>query len=143
MIEKTIYIADDNSRFADKNDCIHYEHLCAEVEAAMSLLKPRPNEGCAFENGSGYLQQHIQTCELVRKRILNICALEMPYWARIIQECANGLRHISHASRIICDCDNQCFTSALNRLQCIDFTNGKEFGQPYYVSHQDEVTNEI
>ena len=143
MIEKTIYIADDNSRFADKNDCIHYEHLCAEVEAAMSLLKPRPNEGCAFENGSGYLQQHIQTCKLVRKRILNICALEMPYWARIIQECANGLRHISHASRIICDYDNQCFTSALNRLQCIDFTNGKEFGQPYYVSHQDEVTNEI
>lgn len=143
MIEKTIYIADDNSRFADKNDCIHYEHLCAEVEAAMSLLKLRPNEGCAFENGSGYLQQHIQTCELVRKRILNICALEMPYWARIIQECANGLRHISHASRIICDYDNQCFTSALNRLQCIDFTNGKEFGQPYYVSHQDEVTNEI
>ena len=64
-------------------------------------------------------------------------------YKRQIQECANGLRHISHASRIICDYDNQCFTSALNRLQCIDFTNGKEFGQPYYVSHQDEVTNEI
>jgi hypothetical protein len=143
MIEKTIYIADDNSRFDDKNDCIHYEHICAEVDAAMSLLKPRPNEGCDFENGSGYLQQHIQTCELVRKQILNICALEFPYWERIIKECGYGLRHISHASRIIYDYDYRCLVSALNRLECIDFTNGKEFGQPYFVSHQDEVINEI
>lgn len=142
MKQFSIYVADDNSKFEDKNQCMRYELLCDEVNRVMAVLKPRPNDDLAFKNGSGYLQQSIGICESVRKQFFTICAREIPYWEKIMRECAEGRRHISHAGWIISDCSFKCLRDAYDRMSCIDLTNGKEFGQSYFVTHQDEVIDE-
>ena len=135
---KTIvkYVAIDGKEFTGQLDCEDYEQLIETVNAIMAKL-PYVSEDTVFHNGSGYLLHPMSTVKEVRNEILEICKKYIDHhW---IQQTIDDYNvDPSWVARILSDYNISPLSKAWYRFKCID-KDGKEWGQPYYVTHQNEA----
>lgn len=143
VIVETIYVADDGSRWPDSEKALARDVLYADISAIMSRLPACPTS-CAFKNGGGYIQHDPVTVDAVRKDLFDYCA------SRGLFEGWHGLwnSEVSPRWNIGPDWFARWFdaggpiSDAYGRLWCFNFTSYREYGQPYYASHESECPNE-
>lgn len=135
---KTIikYVAIDHKEFTSQLECENYEKLIERVNLIMAKL-PMAVKEIDFSNGSGYLLHPISTIKEVRNEILELCKKYIDHnW---IQQTIDDYNvDPSCVARILSDYNINPLSKAWYRFQCID-KDGKEWCQPYYVTHQDEA----
>lgn len=138
---KTITVYEvEGKRFDREEDAQAYEHLYQRVRKVMSLLKPRTQE---VEDCLVYLEHGKEELNTALKLLMGICGEVIPSWKEWFDQVAKGERHISHAGRIISECDYPIIRNEFFRFMCIDFETGYEFQQPYFASHPEEAFKEI
>jgi hypothetical protein len=136
---KTIlkYVAYDGREFIDQTACQEYEDNCRAADLAVSRLPPRPKgDGCAFENGHGYIQHDRETFLKVRRLLLEQAKKESPH-AWIDQAIADETVHPSWAHRWISECCCGQLGKAWYRILCTD-SQFREWGQPFYAANPDK-----
>ena len=74
---------------------------------------------------------------------MDIVSEAIPSYSKMAQECSEGIRHKSHIDRIISDYNIKCLNNLMFRFNCISFEDGKEFQQPYFITHQEEATIQV
>jgi hypothetical protein len=139
MKEITIYQCTDGIRFDKKDEALHYDELYRKVESIMSRLNPRIGDMSHM-----YVQQDVNMINSVKRDFLILCSEEMPYYRKLFLECAEGIRHISHAQYIVESsqyCDT-CLHKAFFRFNCMS-ESGKEYQQPYFSVHEEEFRKEV
>ena len=123
-----------------EEDAQAYEHLCQRVRKVMSILKPRTQE---VEDCLAYLEHDKEELNTALSLLMGICGEVIPSWKEWFDQVAKGERHISHAGRIISECDYPIIRNEFFRFMCIDFETGYEFQQPYFAVHTEEAFKEI
>ena len=134
----TRYEANDGSTWDTPELAEKQDQLIADVESALSHLKPRPDTcdfangyGCAFANGYGFVQHIKGARELALSNMREVVArhLNDDYYLK----CHSGflLRVMSESGKVL--------NNAYYRIECICPDTDREFGQPYFVTHQHEV----
>jgi hypothetical protein len=126
--EVTRYQSEDGKEFVDKNECEKYDMLLSNCKRINDILKPKP-EGCDFFNSGESIQQNIEDVKDFKRHIVQACSSYIDH--QYVRDVANGERHISHLSRLVCDKQISPINRLFYRLECID-KNGKEYGQPYF-----------
>lgn len=138
---KTITVYEvEGKRFDREEDAQAYEHLCQRVSKVMSVLKPRTQE---VEDGLAFLEHDKDSLNTSFSLLMGICGDVIPSWKEWFDQVAKGERHISHAGRIISECDYPVIRDAFFRFMCTDFGTGYEFQQPYYATNIDEAFKDI
>lgn len=140
MVEITIYEAVDGTRFNSKGDCEHYESVIDKANNIMSRL--RPND----EISSNVAIRHdFNVVTEVKKDFFLLCAEVIPSYNQWFSEVANGIRHISHAGRVLSDYshDFPVLWKLYFRLECINDFSGVEYEQPYFANHECEFKGVI
>ena len=138
---KTITVYEvEGKRFDREEDARVYEHLCQRVSKVMSVLKPRTKE---VEDGLAYIEHDKEAVKIAFAQFMGICADVIPSWEKWFVQVAKGERHISHAGRIISECDYHVIRNAFFRFMCTDFVTGYEFQQPYFAAHTEKAFKEI
>lgn len=135
---RTITVYETNGkRFDDKNEAIAYEKLCKKINSIMAQLLPRTKE---IEEGRDYNKHNLDTLKGCFKDFCLECAKVLPKWSDWFMQTISGERHMSHIGRLLSDNYRHypILYDAYFRFTCIDFENGFEFQQPYWVNHQDE-----
>lgn len=131
-----VYQTDDGCRFDKFEAAIKYEKLCKKCDEINNQFI---NIGRDL-NYNEYIQQDIHKVNDLFKEFMNIVSEAIPSCSKMAQECSEGIRHKSHIYRIISDYNIKCLNTLMCRFECISFENGKEFQQPYFVTHQEEAT---
>lgn len=139
MKEITIYQTEDGSRFDKKEEAVKYEEIYNKCNYINSLI-PKINRELEYDE---YIQQDIKVVKQAFNDFMDVVAIAIPNYADWAEQTKIGVRHISHIGRVISDYNIKCLYSLYFRFCCISFDNGKEFQQPYFVLHQNEVTKEI
>ena len=143
-----VYQTDDGCRFDKFEAAIKYEKLCKKCDEINNKFinigrdlnyNEYINIGRDL-NYNEYIQQDIHKVNDLFKEFMNIVSEAIPSCSKIAQECSKGIRHKSHIYRIISDYNIKCLNTLMFRFECISFENGKEFQQPYFVTHQEEAT---
>ena len=113
MKKLTVYESTDEMRWDTEAECLERDRLMEEISGIMSKLKPKPEDPvCHFANGDGYIQQDLETVQIVRAEIHDL-AVKLGK--------RDGPLHYS-----------------LGRLRATD-SQGREWGQPYYARHPEEA----
>lgn len=131
-----VYQTDDGCRFDKFEAAIKYEKLCKKCDEINNKFI---NIGRDL-NYNEYIQQDIHKVNDLFKEFMNIVSEAIPSCSKMAKECSEGIRHKSHIYRIISDYNIKCLNILMCRFECISFENGKEFQQPYFVTHQEEAT---
>lgn len=131
-----VYQTDDGCRFDKFEAAIKYEKLCKKCDEINNKFI---NIGRDLKYNE-YIQQDIHKVNDLFKEFMNIVSEAIPSYSQMAQECSEGIRHKSHIYRIISDYNIKCLNTLMCRFECISFENGKEFQQPYFVTHQEEAT---
>jgi hypothetical protein len=132
----TIYIADDGSKFAKPIDCLTYELMGKEIEIIMRPLGAR-NDSCEFANGGGYYQH--ESPHLVKIELAKYLLKKQPDLKAAEQIVAGENIDMSWLeSKEFKDHMGNYMNKAIFRLSCINYTSGREYGQPYFASHESE-----
>lgn len=131
-----VYQTDDGCRFDKFEAAIKYEKLCKKCDEINNKFI---NIGRDL-NYNEYIQQDIHKVNDLFKEFINIVSEAIPSCSKMAQECSERIRHKSHIYRIISDYNIKCLNILMCRFECISFENGKEFQQPYFVTHQEEAT---
>lgn len=139
MKEITIYQTKDGCRFDKKEEAANYETLCNKCNKIDSMLT---NIGRGLEYNE-YIQQKTRVVKQAFSDFLDIVAEAIPEYAIWSEQTKNGERHISHIGRVISNYNIRCLEKLYFRFSCISFDNGREFQQPYFVTHQNEATKEV
>jgi hypothetical protein len=139
MRTTTVYEV-EGKRFDREEDAQAYEHLCQRVSRVMSVLKPRTKE---VEEGLCYIEHDKKALNTAFSLLMGICGDVIPDWKEWFDQVAKGERHISHAGRIISECDYPVIRNAFFRFMCTDFVTGYEFQQPYFAAHTEEAFKNI
>lgn len=134
-----VYQTDDGCRFDKFEAAIKYEKLCNKCEEINNKFI---NIGHDLEYNE-YIQQDIHKVNDLFKEFMNIVSEAIPSHSKMAQECSEGIRHKSHIYRIISDYNIKCLNILMCRFERISFENGKEFQQPYFVTHQEEATIQV
>ncbi len=136
----------DGSLFEDKNKAEEYERKWQiteteriKIEKIMKKLHKAPDT-CDFANGSGFIQQKTENVLEVRKELLIITEKKLDWWFKEQKQKHNTDFNTVHPSWILRMLDGSCppLERAWSRILCID-TEGKEWGQQYYATHQNEA----
>lgn len=138
MKTQQIYIADDGTRFDDKDKCLKYESQCQRIDAVMNELRPKPeDQDCNFENGGGYLQQSESAVMFAYYALLEVAreVVGSDIVARTIE--AGGFLPWSIIGRYIDDSGHRSLYAAWHRLMNLD-DQWREWGQGYYATHPSE-----
>ena len=135
MKEITIYECEDGTRFDSKTKALEYEKLCSDVGTIMCNLEPRTDD---CEDGKCFIQQNVDSVRESLKKFLLLCSEKLPLDKKTFTECANGTRHISHASYLLSDYGIDIFKNTMFRFSCTNMESGREYQQPYYAKHEDE-----
>lgn len=135
MKKITVYQCEDGTRFDKENEALGYESYAARAKAIESQLVSIGRE----LNGNEYIQQDPAVVKKAKYDFLTLVAQRLPKWKDWAIGCRDGIRHISHIQRIICDYNIKWMQNLDFRLSCID-ESGREFQQPYYVNHPEEAT---
>ena len=139
MKEVIIYQTEDGCRFNDKESAMKYEELCDKCKSIESTLV---NIGRELQYNE-YIQQDITTVKNAIYCFMNVVADAIPEYAAWAIQVKNGGRHISHIGRVLSDYNIRCLNNLYFRFKCISLENGKEFQQPYFVTHQEEANIEV
>lgn len=135
----TRFLADDGSEFGSEESCRSYESVCADIRAIMARLPAIPDlPSCEFANGAGYIQHDPMTAREAQNDLLRIARQIMPH--KWFDETLANNAHPSWAGRLISEMNNRALYSAWQRFMCMS-ADFKEYGQPYYATHQDEAKN--
>lgn len=134
-----VYQTDDGCRFDNFEKALAYEKLCKKCEKINNSLI---NIGRDL-NHNEYLQQDINKVNDLFKEFMDIVSEAIPSYSKMAQECSEGIRHKSHIDRIISDYNIKCLNNLMFRFNCISFEDGKEFQQPYFITHQEEATIQV
>lgn len=109
--------------------------LEARVQAAMAPLGLTP-----YLQSHQYVQHDVEAC-LQAKR--NILAMVRERWSAetypVLLNPDDAIHPMSILGRILCDSGGP-LNDAWSRFTAMDFTNGREFEQPYFTLHQGEAT---
>lgn len=140
MEEITIYKAVDGTRFDSEYDCEHYESVIDKANNIMSRL--RPNDEISSNVA---IRQDSDVVTEVKRDFFLLCAEVIPSYKRWFSEVANGIRHISHAGRVLSDYsqDFPILYKLYFRLECINDCSGIEYEQPYSANHEIEFKGVI
>jgi hypothetical protein len=140
MKTKIKFVANDGSEWDDENSAHFREDMVASVDAALSLLKPVPND-C---NWKGYVQQDADAVRKVKTMLFNIANQKgvLKWWIDS-QKREHGQTeaelidaHPSWFGRML-DGSHRPLERAYGRLCCID-DQDREWNQPYFVTHPEE-----
>ena len=136
-MREVIVYETNGKRFDKKEEAIAYENLCKKVKGIISQLLPRTKE---IEDALDYNKHNLNILKGCFNAFCDVCITTIPSYLDWFQDVKEGKRHMSHMGRILSDhsSDYPILWSAYCRFLCIDFENGFEFQQPFYVSHQDE-----
>jgi len=130
-ITRNYYVANDGTEFESKNECIAHEKLMEKVKVRMDVLPKRPNT-CNFLNGHGYIQHDEKTFLNVRKQFhklaCKILGINYPidsynFW-RTLDDSESPLNSNSTGQRFL-NTNTNSF---------------REYGQLYFVTHENELT---
>ena len=134
--ELTIYEV-KGVRFDNLNDASRYEDLCDEIECIMSILQHRTKD---VDNHKKIIKHDTDNLKKCLKEFYKLCSKYLPQHKRIFEEVSSGIRHVSHAHRIIED--NNAYYPIISdtayRFRCINMETCMEFSQPYYANHPEE-----
>ena len=136
MKEIIIYETNDGTRFDRKPDAEKYEVMASRITIAEKKYLGKRTK--AVERGSAYLQHNPESINMFKKDICEIAADYIPGYKNVFLECGKGIRHISHAERVIGDYGLNALLAAFFRLSCINNETGREYSQPYYAAHPGE-----
>ena len=134
----TKYKASDGIEYIKEQDCIRHEELIERVNTIMGELIPIPkSDGCAFENGKGFIQQDASVFKRARTNILlEIGKLVNHQW---VQETIDDESiDLGYVGRLIDGDDLLPLYRTLYRLKCVD-RQYREFGQPYFALHPEKA----
>ena len=121
MKKLTVYESVDGMRWDTEAECLERDRLMEEISGIMSKLNPKPKDPlCHFANGDGYIQQDLETVQIVRAEIHD---LAVKLGSRV-----NGKR-------------DRPLHRSLNRLRATD-SQGREWGQPYFANHPEEAESQ-
>lgn len=129
-----IYECLDGTRWNTKEEAKKYAELYDRIEEISLYLSSNTSK---YIGSQKYIPQDKEKVLLYKTEILKLAAEYIPNWGKYFNECITGERHISHASRIIDDCEYPKLQSAFFRLSCISETTYIEYDQPYYADHED------
>lgn len=136
MKEITKWKAEDGCEFINKEECINYENLCAQVETIMSVFPKRPeNDRCSFANGNGFIQLSEKIVNNARYELLDLIATKIDH--KWIKQSKKENIHPSYVSRLVNEYGIRPFCNAWSRFECID-KQWREWGQPYFANHPEE-----
>ena len=133
------YLAKDGQEFISKSECAEYDKALNSIEKVNALLHPTPdNDGCAFANGRGYIQQDLSKLEEFKRSTVELFKKEIttPEYLTWADEVLAGKRHISYIGRVACDSGSPVY-NLMMRIFCTD-AKGREWGQPYYANHPED-----
>ena len=140
---KTITVYESNGmRFDKREDAIVYDKLCKKINSIMAELLPRTKE---VEAGVDFNKHNLDTLKGCFKAFCLVCARVLPAWSDFFTQTISGERHISHIGKLLSDNSHHypILYNAYFRFTCINFENGYEFQQPYYVTHQEEFFEDM
>ena len=141
MIAITVYES-NGKRFDKREDAIAYDKLCKKIKSIMARLLPRTKE---VEAGTDYNKHNLDTLKGCFKAFCLECARVLPEWSDYFTQTISEERHISHIGRLLSDNSHHypILYDAYFRFACMDFKNGYEFQQPYYVTRQEEFFEDM
>lgn len=121
----TKYQARDGREFNNKIDCKNHEDLLLEIDKVNSILRAAPDT-CDFANGSGYIQHSISQIVQYKDKL-----------DELLKRTIKGFNftdktHISYVLRVTGDCNSPLY-GCYQRLYCVDWITGREWGQPYFA----------
>lgn len=132
MTEKTVFIAEDGSRFDDRARCEAYESNCRQINSIMEPLQE------VEVRGARYYQHHPSTAKAVANALTQF-AVNLIIPERKDEEWSPyGL-----IGRFVDDSSNSCLRRAFGRICRIDIETGREYEQPYYRLHPNEATEPV
>jgi hypothetical protein len=133
-ILRQIFISDDGKEFESEKDCLDYESWLKRYDAILRKLPKHPDT-CEFTNGEGYIQHDLKVLEGVRKEFYTLAIEEIksihPDAGDIVPNSYGFWRYLDDNGAI-------GYVKGI-RFLCINYENGREYGQPYFVSHESQV----
>lgn len=139
MRKITKYAASDGKEFNTAQECEKYESIISRVVEINNL---RDNSEVSYCKVA--IRQDKEIVKQFKHDFYILCTEVIPDYKRIFTEVANGIRHQSHASRILSDNGEnyRILAEVAFRLDCIG-EYGIEYDQPYFAIHEDEFEGEI
>lgn len=128
-----MWVADDGTRFIDKDLCALYESFCRRCDDAMSTLGERPQLG----HGEWY-QHDRRDVATAKTRLVLLARDEWPNES-VWQHKPEDIHPMGIAGRIASEGSNPRFSNAWGRLMCINFDNFREYDQPYFALNPDKA----
>lgn len=129
----------DDRLFTDKGKAKAHELFLVECDKIGAMLPARPDDGCKFANGDGYIQHTKEAFNAYKSGILRLggkhCNKEMAKWSRNPE----GVHNMGIAGRYFCDGNNDLY-KLWHRVMCTD-ESYREWGQPYYALHPSRATH--
>jgi hypothetical protein len=112
------------------------ENLDKRVANVMSQIPDKPYS-TIFTNGEGYIQHNEKALEKVKLELLEICKDFIDHsW---IEETIVNNLDISYVARLLSDSKYTSLYQAWYRLCCVDFSNYREYGQPFFAVHPEKA----
>jgi hypothetical protein len=125
----TKYQSIDGSEFDTEQKAEARDALCVRVNVAMLALGDTPQD---VQNGKGWLQHDLETVNLAKDAILDICRAEgFAKNFTAFKSAGRECHSLSIIGRILDDCGGP-LNEAWNRFARID-TQGREHQQCYYA----------
>lgn len=144
MKSKTIYVAEDGTRFETAKEATTADRLIVRLQKATKPLGKKPSDPhCDFSNGGGYIQHDMKVVLLCRIAVVKILREGPLKWYMAERTEKEGLKdsdwHPSGIlSRVIDDSDlPDRVKNIWYRFSCID-VKGREWGQPYFALHPEK-----
>ena len=133
---KVVYQCDDGTRFNRILDAQKYDKYYNKLHfVEESLLGERPDD---VDKGRTSIEHSVEDVIEYRKEICRIAGEYIPEYEKMLNECGEGTRDISHAERIVSDYNVQMLSAAFFRLSCINKETGIEYQQPFYAIHPEK-----
>lgn len=133
MVKKVeVWEAQDGKRFDDIASADYYDSLIDWRNEVMSKLRPHVDDGA--------VQQDVEEVKKAFGEFMDLCAHVIPDYEEWFQGVKEGKRHLSHVQYLLADNSTEYpfLWKTWFRFDCINMTSGIEYGQPYYVEHEDE-----
>lgn len=135
----TKYEANDGKLFDYQIDASAHDDYLKQVDVVAAMLPPRPDDGCKFESGGGYLQHAAETVREFKRSVLLLAANNRPdskfvEWAKNPDE----VHGISIIGRYIDDGCDRYIGRLWHRVCCMD-SQCREWGQPYFALNPEKA----
>lgn len=128
----TLYEANDGSRFASQAECLAYESEAKRIADAMA---PLGDGEIAYRT---FRQHDSDSCLSARRGLVMICRELWPEES-VFRFDPDVIHPCSYAGRFIDDAASTALRRAWGRLMRINWENFREYCQPYYAAHPNEL----